>query len=214
MLSRRQFIQRGIAASALAACPPAAGALAALDANRGEHRREPHPFFKVLFDRNSAEGTAFGAEAARRGAAVCAVGADLGGVWLHDIEPRWKRGPAAIAGLTSGPHLFCLELLARDYGLAVVYRVRHERASSGQFGHAVAGPEALCAQARERLGAAGHSWSEAAAALAMTCPVTHHPDAGIGLVDLTDRSRIADAPLYSWVIAPNSQARGLAVQGI
>ena len=212
MLSRRQFIQRGVAASALAACPRAASALAVLDASRSDLPGEPHPFFKVLFDRTTAEGTAFGAEAARRGAAVCAVGADLGGVWLHDIEPRWKRGAAAIAGLTSGPHLFCLELLARDYGLAVVYRARHERASGGQFGHAVAGPEALCGQARERLGATGRSWAKAAVDVAMTCPVAFHPDPRLGLVDLADGSRTAERPLYSWVIAPNNRARGLAVQ--
>jgi hypothetical protein len=137
----------------------------------------PYEFFRVLYDDTSPEGRSFGAEAARRGAAARPVGADLGGVWLHEIEPRWRNGPAAIAGLTTGPHLFCLELLARDYGVGSVYRMRHARPANPH-------------------------WVSAAVDLAMTCSVAERPRACVDLVDLASDSRVAEAPLYSWVIAP------------
>jgi hypothetical protein len=186
-------MRHAVATSILAVSSPAAyAALAALD-RRGPAQGsrgagdEPYQFFRVLYDNVSAEGSSFGAEAAARGAAARGVGVDLGGIWLHEIEPRWKHGPAAIAGLTTGPHLFCLELLARDYGMGVVYRTRHARTAE-------------------------RSWARAAAVTAMTCPVSARPDARIDLVDLADDSRIAEAPLYSWVIAPANGGPALAVR--
>ena len=95
MSSRREFIQRGLAASALAACP-----LTARLAPAGSSS-EPYRFFKVVFDQTFAEGAAFAAEALSRGAPAHAVGSNAGGVWMNHIEPRWKRGPAVVAELTS-----------------------------------------------------------------------------------------------------------------
>jgi hypothetical protein len=184
MFDRRQFMRRAVMTSIVAVSSPAAyAAFAAVD--RGESGRasggagggKPYEFFSVLYDGTSLEGRLFGAEAAERGAATRAVGVDLGGVWLHEIEPRWKHGPAAIAGLTTGPHLFCLELLARDYGLGSVYRARHARMDD-------------------------LFWVRSAAGAAMTCSVSERPCAGADLVDLAGDSRMAEAPLYSWVIAP------------
>ena len=41
---------------------------------------------------------------------------------MNEIEPRLRAGPVAIAGLTGAATLFCLDLLARDYGAHVVQR--------------------------------------------------------------------------------------------
>lgn len=44
----------------------------------------------------------------------------LAALWYHDLYFRWRRGPAAIAGMTGEDSLFCLDLLARDAGLRVL----------------------------------------------------------------------------------------------
>jgi hypothetical protein len=183
------------------------------EASRDGSRGEPHRFFRVLFDNASAEGASFGAEAAARGAATRAVGIDLGSLWMHEIEPQWKDRPAAIAGMTSGPHLFCLELLARDYGLRLVYRVRHEIGASDQCGHIITGPSVLSSWT-DQLAATGRDWPRRAAALAMDCPGSLRPSRDRDLVDLTTRSGLTEHSLYSWVIAPAGAAPALAVRRI
>src|SRR5262245_61963501 len=110
MPSRRQFMRQAIVSS-VTVCSPAAHAMLAGFHRPSEARSiddgpdEPYRFFRVLFDNTSAEGAAFGAEAAARGAVTRAVGFDLGSLWMHEIEPQWKYRKTAIAGLTSGPHL-------------------------------------------------------------------------------------------------------------
>ena len=205
MPSRREFIQRGLAVSALAACP-LAGREALASRVGGSHR-----FFRVLFDTTFAEGAAFGAEAADRDAPVRAIGSDVGNVWMNEIEPRWKRGPIAIAGLTGGAPLFCLELLGRDYGMGVVYRAEHVLAGDGRVRHLVTGPDRL-SEWENRLTAAGGHWSAVAAALATSCPDDLQPEVEIDLLDLARRTGAAERSLFSWVIAPKSRARGLAMQ--
>jgi hypothetical protein len=206
MPTRRQFMRHAIVSS-VTVCSPAAHAMLAgfrrtsEASSRDGGPDEPYQFFRVLFDNTSPEGAAFGTEAAARGAATRAVGVDLGSLWMHEIEPQWKHCPAAIAGLTSGPHLFCLELLARDYGMGLVYRVRHEIGASDHCGHVVAGPPVLSSWT-DQLEATGRDWARHAAALAMDCPRALGPCRDLDLVDLTTRSGLTEHSLYSWVIAP------------
>jgi hypothetical protein len=168
----------------------------------------PYQFFRVLFDNTSPEGTAFGTEAAARGAATRAVGADLGSLWMHEIEPQWKNRPAAIAGLTTGPHLFCLELLARDYGMGLVYRMRHDISEGDRCRHVITGPAGLSSWT-DRLAATGRDWARLAATLAMDCPCAPVSCRDLDLVDLTTRSGLTEHSLYSWVIAAVDGAPGL-----
>ncbi len=200
MPSRREFIQRGLAVSALAACP-LAGRAALASSFGGSHR-----FFRVLFDTTFAEGAAFGAEAANRDAPVHAIGSDVSNVWMNEIQPRWKRGPIAIAGLTGGAPLFCLELLGRDYGMGVVYRAEHVPAGDGRVRHVVTGPDPL-PEWENRLTAAGNQWSAVAAAMATSCPDDLQPEAKIDLLDLAKRPGAGERSLFSWVIAPARWAR-------
>jgi hypothetical protein len=200
MPSRREFIQRGIAASVLAAGP-----LTSRLALAGSSSGKPYRLFKVVFDQTLAEGAAFGVEAVSRGAPARAVGSNAGSVWMNEIEPRWKRGPAVIAGLTGRASLFCLELLARDYGMGVVYRAEHSPTGDGGIRHVITGPETLSewqAESKTRLTAAGPCWSAVAARMVMNCPETLEPNPSIGLLDLAQPAGIAGPSLFSWVIAP------------
>jgi hypothetical protein len=207
MPNRREFIQRALVASALATCP-----LTARLALAGSGGGKPHRLFKVIFDESFPGGAAFGAEAVSRGAPVHAVGSDAGGVWMNEIEPRWKRGPAVVAGLTGRTSLFCLELLARDYGMGVVYRTEHSLTAGG-IRHVITGAENL-SEWESRLTSAGERWSAVAAAMVMNCPESLEPDPNIGLLDPAQPSWIAEPSLFSWVIGPARRPGVLGERGI
>jgi hypothetical protein len=76
----------------------------------------------VIADRGLAGGRAFAEDARARGLAPAEFSSDAGGAWMRALEPRLRLGPTTIHGYTSAATLFCLELLARDYGARVVRR--------------------------------------------------------------------------------------------
>jgi hypothetical protein len=84
------------------------------------------PLYKVIYDRRFAASVTYGAVAARRGLSTHAINGDMTGIWYHDLHPRWKQGPAAIAGLTAHGPLFCLERLSWDFQMRVVFREERE----------------------------------------------------------------------------------------
>jgi hypothetical protein len=235
MLSRRDFLIRGAAASAfarrataaesaLAACSPPSRSLWAAGTP------DPHDITMVLFDRRSAQAVAFGLEAARRGVEALAIDDDAGAVWMHEIAPLWQtatgsgadfsavarrskvdaRGAkaTAIAGLTGRVPLFCLELLGRDYGMRVVYRGQHTEVADGRVRHARASPTVLPRWEAE-LAEAGSRWGAAAARLALSCRVAAVADSRLGLMDLEPDGG-AEHSLFSWVMAPVDSARALS----
>jgi hypothetical protein len=79
----------------------------------------------------SLDGSAaLAAEAAGAGHAVFSFRSDVARLWMTEIEPRLRAGPITVAGHTSAATLFCLELLAQDYGAEVVRRVPKMRGVS------------------------------------------------------------------------------------
>jgi hypothetical protein len=74
----------------------------------------------VLVDRHLAGSRAF--IVAAHGGALVEFTSDVARAWMLEIEPRLRAGPVVIEGYTSAATLFCLELLARDYGARVTRR--------------------------------------------------------------------------------------------
>ena len=75
-----------------------------------------------LFDR-SIEGAVDAAKvAAGTGITPLSFRHDVGEPWLDTIEPLWRQGPTAMAGITYGGALFCLEHLARGHRLTCTAR--------------------------------------------------------------------------------------------
>ena len=159
MPSRREFIQRVLSASILAASPRCLHLVLAGDRDAGLHRP-----VTVIFDRAFVEASTFGTEAARRGASALAFERDPGGVWMNQIEPQWKSGRSALAGLTTLPSLFCLELLGRDYGMAMTYCAEHQ-AIAGNFAHRILIGRNQMSQWEPHLTAAHRRWGGVAAAM-------------------------------------------------
>ena len=76
----------------------------------------------VIVDRNLDGSSFFAADARARGITPYEFSSDAAGVWMRELEPRLRTRPVAIEGYTSAATLFCLELLARDYGAGMVQR--------------------------------------------------------------------------------------------
>ena len=124
MISRRQILRSGLAATAvpLLASLPLVPAATATDPTAT--RLLAHPsLYRVIFDQRFAASRQFGTEARFQGHAVSGFNGDITNVWFNELRPRWKEGPAAIAGLTAHGALFCLERLAWDAGMRVIESV-------------------------------------------------------------------------------------------
>jgi hypothetical protein len=189
MTSRREFLKSGLIASALPV-----GARADFAA------REPSasvPLYKVLYDTRFADSIAFARRAAARGLAIHAMAGDMTRFWYDDLYHRWRQEPAAIAGLTAEGALFCLERLAWDQRMRVVYRGRHAVGAGGCIEHRFEGPAPLVPAAVAAT--ASNAWAAELAEVLGDCPsgrVQNH---------VAESSTPGDATpseaLFSWVIA-------------
>lgn len=143
--------------------------------------RAAHTPYRVLFDDRFAESRRFGAEVARLGGAVRGFGGDVTNLWYEELDLRWRKEPVAVAGMTRHGPLFCLERLAWDVGMRVVYRAEHRPVNDDD-------------------------WTLRAAQIVMNCAqdfrqlATHQLRSAATLADDED-------PLISWVIAPRAQGR-------
>jgi hypothetical protein len=121
--SRREVLKAGLAASAVLPLGVRAGSIA-----------EPPAvtLYKVLYDTRFPASVAFARRAASRGLSVFAMAGDMTRFWYDDLYHRWRQGPAAIAGLTAHGALFCLERLAWEQRMRVVYRERVDAVPASQ----------------------------------------------------------------------------------
>jgi hypothetical protein len=166
----------------------------------------PTPLYKVIFDQRFLSSRAFAGEVKRLGAPIYGIKGDITDLWFHDLDARWKREPIGIAGLTEHGPLFCLERLAWDHGMRVVYRADHTYRSDGYMEHELSGSEQMLREAVD-LSSSGANWSSRMASLLTRCPASRSQASKMTVV--TPTARQADDPehLVSWVIAPVGAAR-------
>jgi hypothetical protein len=194
MTSRREVLKGGLAAATMLPLGARAGSVAAESA-----RAEALTLYKVLYDTRFVASVAFGRRAARAGVAVHAMAGDMTRFWYDDLYHRWRQGPAAIAGLTAHGALFCLERLAWEQRMRVVYRGEHAAADAGGVAHRCEGPAELAPAAAAAT--AEHSWAAALADVITRCPRARMPPS----TARASASRVDAGPpetLFSWVIAP------------
>jgi hypothetical protein len=201
MTNRRQFLQIGIAASAL---PFATQAARAAGVETRADRIDTLELYKVVYDKRFPESAAFARHATKLGVPTHAIEGDMTKLWYDDLFHRWARAPVAIAGLTAHGALFCLERLAWDQRMRVVFRAEH-RPNGSSVDHEISGPASMLVDACGAVARA--DWSERMADIVAQCPS--------GRVEIASRSvtsgAAADAvqreeSLYSWVIAPAHRA--------
>ena len=191
MTNRRDVIKGGMAASAILGTRPVLAA--------GQSAKPQVPpanrFHAVLFDRRYADSIAFGEAARRMGQTTHAISGDVTAYWYEHLDPLWRKGPVAIAGLTEPGPLFVLERLAWEKGLRVAVKAEHKLDSS----HVVHEIHGL-ADTPSDLPSKG--WAPVMAALIGDCPLdgveTSCRLVGSGKATV----RMPEDGLITWVIAP------------
>ena len=191
--SRRDFLQASAAAFAV---PLLAGGSAAAWADTLLPSVPGHDFYKVLFDLESPAAVAFGRRAVALQLPAVEVGREVTSLWYDDLYHRWQERPAAIAGLTV-PHVaFCLQILARDVGMRLMYRGEHSPLGDGRIRHRLTGP----AEELARASLLESDWTQGAVQLVGGCEAARE-HAEVEFISAAGNHAL-DEQLVSWVIAP------------
>jgi hypothetical protein len=198
MVDRRQFL-----AGAAAAVAGTVGGGVFID-RRDEGT--PLPLHAAVIDTRFSEAKPFGREMQRRGVSLRRIRGDVTDLWYHELHPRWKEGAAVVAGLTAYGALFCLERLAWDHGMRVLYLGEHRAVSAERFEHLLAGP-AYARIARPATFADPERWpAQVASHIARWEKPSASAAAEARAHCAGARIAISDQHLYSWVIAPCAHA--------
>lgn len=210
MPSRREFLQASLAASVLSR-----PALEQVDDTPAPlqmppaHRAAPDfALYRVVSDDRFSSSRVFADEVERLGVERVHTAGDITDFWYGDLSIRWKTAPVAIAGLTPHGPLFCLERLAWDHGLRVMFRGTHQLLANGQVQHTLAGPAATLDRLEQM--DLGPSWAARIAPVLLGCRGDGEPASAVvcsASPRVEDDAALAgdiepSGPLYSWIIAP------------
>ena len=105
-------------------------------------------FHRAVFDERFAECRDFADELENAGVSASAIRGDVANLWYQDLREHLRENRLPVAGLTDRPALFCLEELARDVGMRVVFRADHIIDQNGHVQHTTVGTASLVAVAR------------------------------------------------------------------
>jgi len=142
MVNRRSVLKIGAAS--------VAGALVKMPVSD----RNPSParahlaFHRAVFDERFVECRGFAAELHSAGVFTSAIRGDVATLWYDDLRVHLRESRLPVSGLTDRAALFCLEELARDVGMRVIFRADHIIDQNGHTQHTAVGPASLVAVAR------------------------------------------------------------------
>jgi hypothetical protein len=105
-------------------------------------------FHRAVFDERFAECRGFAAELHGAGIFTSAIRGDVAKLWYDDLRVHLRENRLPVAGSTDRAALFCLEELARDVGMRVIFRVDHMMDENGHTQHNAVGPASPVAVAR------------------------------------------------------------------
>lgn len=117
MTNRRQFIQSGLAFSALSITEllPLRDAVAASST--------PSVMLEnFVFDNRFAFAVDLARQAGQQGVPLAEMSGDLTDLWYNRYSLQWKQHPMTLAGVTASDGLFVLETLAGDHGMHVIHK--------------------------------------------------------------------------------------------
>ncbi|MDV7212898.1 hypothetical protein [Azotobacter beijerinckii] len=192
MIGRRGFMGLGLAvAGAVPFVPLGTLAFAARE----------QPFLAVLADRRFRAGELFARQAEAHGLPVESIGDDFSRFWAERLHGRWQNLPLGLAGLTTFGPFICLQQLARDHGMKMLYQGKHRTLDNRLSEHVLQGPAHLVeAVSGGRAGEwplgfaqslAGSAHAGAACTKTLCVPMAGTPEDGV--------------PLYSWLIVPRTR---------
>ena len=89
MANRREFLQMGIAASAL---PVSTGLMLPNKSSTAENISPSIPIYKMIFDNRYAVARVFAKDTENAGGKTYGIDGDITSLWYHDLHHRWKKG--------------------------------------------------------------------------------------------------------------------------
>lgn len=196
MANRREFIVAGAVAAGGASWAYAGELTGALPDGKAD-------IYTVVYDERFSDSVAFARRARAQGLRVSAIRGDVTKLWYDDLYHRWKRGPAAIAGLTTADAFFCLETFGVDAGLRRVLKVEH-RADPYGIEHRMEGPAPLLRDAA--LSNCGGAWPGRMAQLVARCPASRAQRIEATAASAGETFDDGRPSLVSWVLAPVRRA--------
>ena len=105
-------------------------------------------FDRAVFDERFAECRGFATELHGAGIFTSAIRGDVAKLWYDDLRVHLSENRLPVTGSTDRAALFCLEELARDVGMRVIFRADHTTDENGHTQHSAVGPASLVALAR------------------------------------------------------------------
>ena len=137
MVNRRSVLKIGAATTAAALVKmPVSGWSLSTD-------RAPVAFQRAVFDERFADCREFAAELRNAGIFTSAIGGDVAELWYGNLRAHLRESRLPFAGLTDRAALFCLEELARDVDMRVIFRADHIIDQDAHTEHSAAGPATL-----------------------------------------------------------------------
>lgn len=160
-------------------------------------------FLRAVFDERFAECRGFAAELLSAGVCTSPIRGDVAKLWYDNLRVHLRENRLPVAGLTDRTALFCLEELARDVGMRVIFRADHMIDQNGRTQHMAVGPASLVAAAHSLPPEAG--FGRAIAVLFGQFDISRLNINGAGHTSAQKRSGPfspgAKTALVSWMIA-------------
>jgi hypothetical protein len=198
--TRREFLETGAVTLGLTAT--LAPTVLRASASPASTTTRAIELYKVIADVELAPSLKFAEVASQLGLPVATSPSDITWLWYHDLQPRWTRSPAAVAGLTSAESLFCLERLAWDHSMRVLFKVVHTPKDNGTMEHEVHGPNGS-ARSLMRSYARNDCWVTQTAHAIAQFPGVSGPSARRTVIPTKLHGEDSlECPLVSWVIGP------------
>jgi len=195
MMNRRDFLRNSAAGAALI------GVGGYVPGVTPVHAAPMHSSLdKAIYDERFRDSVAFAREAETLRIPTHAIRGDITDLWFKDLDLRWRRDRAMVAGLTTECVMFCLEQLAWTHHMRVVYRAEHVFLPSGRVAHAFHGSERARAQAGAFDGNDSSGWAPRVAHVIASVAADPASRRGVTSV-LPAPPRDDQDLLVSWVIA-------------
>jgi hypothetical protein len=160
-------------------------------------RRREHGPDHLILDPGSLLSATIDDHARAAAIPAFATEGDITALWFEILDPLWRQGKSTVAGVTSPEAIFCLERLAWDHGMRMVFRADAVSNASATELRLNARPAALD-HALSTLGR-NPGGQRAQAACLLHCPIAEGP-----LIAHTLRTHgpAPDAHWVSWLMAP------------
>ena len=130
MIKRRTTLKIGLSGALASAFP-----LQSFAASKQAAARTDLTDLKVLYNSNYAESRNLAASMHQQQIQLEDMAEDLAALWYGKLKPELAQRPGILFGLGDRVDLFCIEELARDFGMKTVFRLEHLFNADGSVIH-------------------------------------------------------------------------------